>query len=312
MEGTQLDQLTLTKYSQSTYLPSWIEAFILAKKTEGASNKTLQFYREGLGKFAAYCETRVISQVDEISAIDLRFWLLDLETKGHNPGGVHAAFRCIRAFLRWYEGEAEPEGWHNPILKIQAPKLPMKLLSPVEISTVSQMVKTCNNSFSGLRDKALLLALLDSGCRANELLSIDQVDIDLITGQIIIQKGKGSKVRVVYIGKATRRAIRAYLKARNDNNHALWVTDEAERLTYSGLRQVVRRRAARLGIKTPSIHSFRCAFAINLLRAGTDVVSVSRLLGHSGLEMTRIYLKQNVDDLAEAHRRGSPVDNSGL
>jgi integrase/recombinase XerD len=309
----QLEQRTFQKFAQSDYLLSWLEAFITDRKSRGYSKGTLVFYNVKMRLFAKYCESCLITQIDQITSNDIRQFLLELENKGHNPGGVHAFFRCVRAFLRWYESEAEPENWKNPIKKVKAPKVPQEILEPVELDAVQALLSTCEPStFIGLRDKALLMALLDTGCRANELISIDDQDVDTISGAILIRCGKGHKPRSVFIGKATRKALRVYLKHRSDNNPALWVTIERERLTYGGLRQVIRRRSFLAGIKTPSIHSFRRGFAINCLRNGADLVSVSRLLGHTGLEMTKRYLSQVDDDLAEAHQRASPVDNSGL
>jgi len=89
---------------------------------------------------------------------------------------------------------------------------------------------------------------------------------------------------------------------------ALWQTGQRTRLTYSGLRQIMRKRAKRAGIAAPSLHSFRRAFAINSLRNGIDIISLQRILGHSDLSVIQRYLAQTTDDLAKAHSATSPVD----
>jgi len=99
---------------------------------------------------------------------------------------------------------------------------------------------------------------------------------------------------------------------RNNNSPSLWVTDEGERLAYSGLRQIVRRRAAKASISEPSLHSFRRAFAINMLLGGVDIYSLQTLMGHADLQVLRRYLKQTTEDIAQAHGLGSPVDNNKL
>lgn len=106
--------------------------------------------------------------------------------------------------------------------------------------------------------------------------------------------------------------MRAYLKTRNDSSPAAWVSDEKERITYGGLRAIIFRRAKQAGIKKPSLHSFRRAFAINMLRAGVDVFSLQRLMGHADLQVLRRYLAQTTEDIAQAHRLGSPVDKAHL
>lgn len=104
-------------------------------------------------------------------------------------------------------------------------------------------------------------------------MNIDIQDVDIVSGATLIERGKGAKPRTVFLGKASRNALRAYLKHRIDNHPALWVTDDGERLEYGGLRGILTRRAKLAGVNAPSLHSFRRAFAINMLRAGVDVFS---------------------------------------
>ena len=102
-----------------------------------------------------------------------------------------------------------------------------------------------------------------------------------------------------------------YMRHRQDVGPStpLWVTVRGTRLTYSGLRQIVRRRATKAGVPVPSLHSFRRAFALYALRNGADIYSLQRLMGHSDLTVLRRYLKQTEADLQEAHRKAGPVDN---
>ena len=138
--------------------------------------------------------------------------------------------------------------WKNPIRKVKAPKVPTEPLDPVPIEVVSKMVKVCKRgTFTGDRDAAILLGLLDTGARAGEFLAIDLDDINQARGDILIRQGKGYKPRTVFVGKHSKRAIRRYLNHRNDNNQALWVTHPRfgyERLGYDGLRAIITRRAS--------------------------------------------------------------------
>jgi site-specific recombinase XerD len=214
--------------------------------------------------------------------------------------------------LYWWEDEVELDGWSNPIRKVKPPKLPLAPIEPVPLDDIKAMVKSCDKSFTGLRDKAILLALLDTGARAQEFLSMQLGDINQVSGEITIRHGKGRKYRVVFIGKNARKAVRGYLKNRSDQCQALWVSITEEPLTYWGLREIVRRRSRTAKIETPSLHSFRRAFAINMLRAGIDVFSLQKLMGHADLQVLRRYLAQTTEDIAKAHRIGSPVDKGML
>jgi len=113
------------------------------------------------------------------------------------------------------------------------------------------------------------------------------------------------------VGGKARRALASYLRVRADVGDAapLFATVTGGRLTYAGLRAVVRRRASKAGISTaPTLPSFRRDFAIACLRNGVDVYSLQRLMGHADLTILRRYLAQTVEDVRKAHARSGPVD----
>jgi integrase/recombinase XerC/integrase/recombinase XerD len=290
-------------------LDTWVNAFVRDCKTRGLSDTTVAFYRQELKLFCQYCEGRGADEVQQVTADILRDWLDYLKTdRKRNEGGRHASYRAIRAFLRWWERESEPETWSNPMRKVKPPKPSKEVIPGVSLADVSALLKTCDGTFTGIRDRAVILCLLDTGARATEFLSLNIDDLDFIDGAVAIHKGKGNKSRTVFIGKKSRRAVRAWLKIREDNSPALWVTKQGERLARESLRNIFTRRAETAGIESPSAHDFRRAFALNMLRSGVDLITLSRLMGHSDIQILRVYLAQNSDDLRAAHDRGGPVD----
>jgi site-specific recombinase XerD len=305
---TKNQWLNLNK-TQDDNLLIWLEAFLNDRKAQGFSAGTMHFYNTKLIMFAKFCESKLITNITQITTSDLREYMLLLEEQGHNQGGRYGCYRTVKTFLYWWEQEVEPVGWSNPIRKVKPPKLLIEPLEPANLDDIKAMIATCDKTFNGLRDRAIMLALLDSGARAKEFLSIKLKDNNQFSGETLIQKGKGGKARTLFFGKITRRSVRAYLNSRQDNSDSLWVTLSGEDLNYFGLREIIRRRAKKANIKRPSIHSFRRAFAINMLRAGVDVFSLQKLMGHADLQVLRRYLAQTTDDIAQAHRIGSPVDN---
>ena len=202
--------------------------------------------------------------------------------------------------------------WKNPMLKVKAPKVILDPIEPISIQDVRALLNTCQRGdLIGERDRSLFLFLLDTGARAREACNTNTKDVDLNTGAVMIRYGKGGKTRMVFIGRTTRRAMRAYLRLRHDPCPALFISKDEERLTYDGLRQLLDRRAkrAQLGNK-PKLHGFRRAFALNMLRSGVDIFVLQRLMGHSDLQVLHRYLAQNDEDNQLAHMRGSPVDNN--
>jgi integrase/recombinase XerD len=242
----------------------------------------------------------------------IREYLLFLE-RTHNPGGVHAHFRTLRTFLFWWEDEVEPDDWKNPIRKVKAPRLAVEPIEGVSLEVVRQLVSVCaRGTFTGDRDAAVLYCLFDTGARASEFLNMDLEDVNQARGEILIRKGKGRKPRYVYIGRTARKALRKYLKHREDDCPALWVSAPrfvSTRLTISGLRTAVARRAREAGIKPPALHDFRRGFALAMLRNGVDVYTLARLMGHEGIDVLKRYVRLTDADAETAHRRASPVDN---
>jgi integrase/recombinase XerD len=289
-----------------------IDAFLVDRRARGLSPGTILFYEQKLAHFEAFLNDRGISTIEAINAPLVRRFLLSFSEE-HNAGGVHAVYRAVKAFLRWYELEVEPAGWRNPMPKVQPPKVPQEPLEPVEIAQVKKMLATCTSrSPLDLRDRAVMLALLDTGCRASELIALNVGDVQMRTGSVLVRHGKGGKFRTVFLGAKARRALAAYLRSR-ENTEAqdpLFATAERERLKYEGLRDIVRRRAEKAGIQpAPTLHSFRRAFALLSLRNGVDIYSLQRLMGHADLSVLRRYLAQTEDDLRQAHERTGPADN---
>mgnify|MGYP001088981061 CR=1 FL=1 len=292
------------------HLPVWVEAFLVDRKAGNKAQGTLLFYRNKLKDFLSYCDTQAISRIGQLSPQSIREYMINLEDTGHNSGGIHAAFRVIRTFLNWYENEAEPEGWKNPIHKVKAPKIELEQLEPCDITSVYAILDTCKGrDFVSLRDRAIIYLLLDTGLRANEAVMLDVADLDTIRGNILVRCGKGRKPRTVFIGKKTRKVVRAYLRERTSDNPALWLTEGGERMAYEGMRQMVRRRSERAGVAQPSLHSFRRFFALAYLRNGGDIFTLQKLMGHSDLQILRRYLNQIDEDLERGHSQFGPVDN---
>lgn len=308
METRNDNQWTNSKFFQEYFIPNVIDAFLLDRKAQNLSDGTIHFYRSKLRLLWQFCESQQATQIDQITPNLIRQFLFWLRETGHSEGGVHAGYRTLRAFLRWWGDEVEPENWKNPIDKVKAPKLDVQPLEPVDLDTVKKLINSCPNTFEGIRDKAIFYSLLDTGARANELLSMDSKDLNIVTGEILIRQGKGGKPRSVFISKKTKKSIRQYMKQRTDNNPALWVKANGERLSYWGLVDLLNLRSKAAKVNRPSLHDFRRAFALNMLRNGVDIYSIQLLMGHADLQVLRRYLKQNTDDLAQAHRKGSPVD----
>lgn len=285
-----------------------LEMFIADRKAQGLAQKSIDFYEHNLNIFIDWCAAQGATNADQLNPDVIRSFFNHWKETGHSNGGIHGVYRSVRALLRWFEQEYEPSGWRDPLRNIKPPRVDIEPLDPVSIEHVRAMVDTCNGGkFTDYRDKAVMLFMLDTGVRAGELLALNIQDIDR-EGGVLVRKSKNRRPRTVFLGKEARRALRAYLKQRDDVWPALFVADDNERLKESGLRQILVRRAKRAQVPTPSCHSFRRAFALAMRRGGTQVLEIQKLLGHTDPKQIERYLKLDAEDLRDVHNRASPAD----
>ena len=290
---------------------NFINGFLIERKSRGLSKWTLKYYSNELRYFSQYLDEVGMINLNDLTSDEIRHYLLGLGER-RNQGGVHSAYRAIKAWLNWVWDEFEVEG-RNPISRVSIPAGKNHPLPGISISDVKKMIDSCTTDMA-VRDKALLMFLVDTGARRAEVVSLNIGDVDFISGNVHIKHGKGDKSRTVYLGRKTRKALRKYIKSRKFEitpNSPLFATGDETRLTFSGLREIIRRRSVAAGIKEPGLHDFRRCFAVQMLRGGCDLVTLSRLMGHSSLVVTQRYLFLLNEDLQNGHQQAGPIDNAG-
>ncbi|MCO6450400.1 MAG: tyrosine-type recombinase/integrase [Caldilineales bacterium] len=293
--------------SQGDYLTPQeaFDAFLLDCQARNLSPETGRFYREKLGALVKWLDSEGVGHVGEITAGHVRAYLIYLRARGHNPGGQHAHASALRAWLNWLAREEEIAD--NPMRLVRMPKQERQILPAFSGEDVAAMLRACKNR----RDIALILAMLDTGLRASELLALNVGDLDMGTGAIMVRKTKNKKARMVYLGAKSGRAAQRYLRWRRNPGPAspLWINmHTGRRLGVWGLRQILRRIAKRSGVQHCHPHTFRRTFALWSLRAGMNIYALQELMGHADLTMLRRYLALAESDLEDAHRRHGPVD----
>ena len=285
-------------------LDRWLCTFLLDAQVAGRSQATIEFYEQKLRPFLVYLDSQLIAVPEQITADHVRAFLAGL-APAHTQGGVHSYWRALRAYIHFLARKGVII--QNPLLRMRAPHVDERPLDPASESAVQALLSTCDRFALGLRDRALLLTLLDTGLRAGELLALNLDDLDMAEGRVTVRRSKNGHPRTVFVGRQTNRALAAWLRQRPilPGQEALWLAYQSDgthaRLRYDGLRDMLKRRAARAGVESSSLHSFRRAFAVSMLRSGTDVISISRLMGHGSLPVLQRYLRQLPDDLCLVH-----------
>ncbi len=273
--------------------------FILSRQAIQCSAATLKNYQWVLGKFIDWLESQGVTTPQEVTARYVRQYLALWTGKSDWYLNGHA--RAIRALLRFWH----KEGYLPQPVVFDMPKIRQKRLPFLAAEQVKQVLDACN-----LRERAIVLLLVDSGLRRQEVCNLNRSDIDPQTGVIRVRQGKGRKDRMTVIGATARRALVKYWREclNQDKDSPAIQTENGQRLTSYGLQSLLRRLSEKSGVKF-SAHALRRSFATLSLKAGMDIVSLQALMGHNSVNTTRAYIQWLDDDLLEAHRKASPIDN---
>jgi site-specific recombinase XerD len=306
-----------------------IQGYKLCARTEGKSEHTITIATTALTTLNRFLESRKYStDVIDIAARELREFILYLQhvrafehhpltgpqTRGLSGHAVNTYLRSIRAFWSWLVREEIIMS--SPFSKVRIPKPPKKVIATFSDKQFTAILKTINTATpAGFRDWTMILMLLDTGLRASELTGLILDDVNLEDGLMKVH-GKGNKERVVPIGARVQKAVWKYQQRHrpqpaNPLCPTLFLTASGRSITTDRLRTIIEKYANRAGIEGVrcSPHTFRHTFAISYLRNGGDVFSLQRILGHSSLEVVRIYVNLAETDVKACHRRFSPADN---
>jgi integrase/recombinase XerD len=287
------------------YILVWVEQFLKAKKSENITKGTIAFYKARLKTFTDFLDTQEVKYISQLTPNIIRDFLLLLEDRGHNAGGIHGYFRVIKTFLRWYWEEEEPNS-PNPILRVKPPKVPVEPIQGISREDFESLLEECKSGLVGERDAAILKVLYDTGVRANELCNIKLENLNMVDNSILIEQGKGRKPRYVFFGKATKKQLRKYLSLRGVEGTYLFILRSGEKIDYDSLRGIVRRLALKANLSVIGLHDFRRAFCLNLLQKGVPEITIARLMGHTTTQLIGRYARQTTGDLGNSYR--SPLD----
>ena len=191
--------------------------------------------------------------------------------------------------------------------KVELPKVSRRDIELLEYDELIRLLEAPEgNSLRALRDRAILETLFSTGLRVSELCKLDRY-INLERGEMSV-RGKGDKVRVVFISDRAKKAINQYLKVREDTEEALFVSLTRQgkvigQITPRSVQRLVDRMARKAGIIKSSVtpHTLRHSFATDLLINGADLRSVQELLGHANISTTQIYTHLTNKNLREIH-----------
>jgi integrase len=272
-----------------------ITVFLAAKRVEGCSNKTVQYYDSTIRNVL----NAIGKDVKQITTDDLRCYL-DAYQQEHKISKVTIdnIRRILSTFFAWLEDESYII--KSPVRRIHK----VKTCKTVKETYSDEALEIMRDNVDHIRDLAIIDMLASTGMRVGELITLDRDDIDFVNRECVVL-GKGNKQRKVYFDARTKIHLQNYLASRKDDNPALFVTLQApyNRLLISGVEIRLRKLGRRLGISKVHPHKFRRTLATMAIDKGMPIEQVQQLLGHQSVDTTLQYAMVNQNNVKISHRR---------
>jgi integrase/recombinase XerD len=276
------------------------------------SLQTLNSYEFDFAKYRSFIILAGLRSASEITEEHISKFLATLHRRGLTPRSIARSLSAIRGFHRYLLSEEEVKG--DPTQIIDAPKQDKNLPDVLSIVEVDEILKQPDTSdILGIRDRAMLETLYATGIRVSELVNLKQSNLMVDDGMILVY-GKGSKERLVPIGRSARRWIEEYQKQSRihlakpgKSLDYLFLNIRGTKLTRDMIRKLVEKYSQTAGIgKKVHPHTFRHSFATHLLEGGADLRVVQEMLGHADISTTQIYTHIDREYLKEVHRTFHP------
>jgi site-specific recombinase XerD len=273
----------------------YLQMFLIRKKTEGKSDRTLEQYNLHLSKMLQSLNM----QIDRITENDL-FCYLARYKKNNNVSNVY--LDNIRLVFSSFFGWLNAKGYipKDPTAGLEPIKTEKRIKQPFSDEELEKLRRACDYE----RDLALIEFLYSTGIRVSELVALNKKDIDFYNKSVIVY-GKGEKERETYLNATSCLHLKSYLLSRNDENEALFVSARkpSERLTVAGVEKILSRLGKEAGVTKVHPHRFRRTLATNMLKKGMALEEVKELLGHTKLDTTMIYCTVSRENVKHTHQR---------
>ena len=310
-------------------LSALVDFYISCCRTEGKTRATLRWYKQKLEYFGRFLVERGLArEVSEIGKREIRAFVHHLQTevradennpykptreKDLSPYTVQGYVRALRAFFSWAVREGFLE--ESPIKGIKVPKVPKLVMPSFTEHEVRRLLDpTLYSGQFAVRNYTIVILLLDTGIRVSELTGLRMKDLHLEEGWFKV-KGKGNRERNVPMGHSCQTAMWRYVTKHRPKPAApgidnVFLNRSGRPLSADWIYKIISNVCRRAGIQGKRLgpHTCRHTFAKSFLMNGGDLLSLQRILGHSSLEVVRMYVDLDVKDLIEQQRRFSPVD----
>lgn len=283
------------KEKQDNDEENFVELFLSAKRIEGCSEKTLNYYESTIRAMLYDLQ----KEVKHVVTDDIRRYLTEYqERKKSSKVTIDNIRRILSSFFSWLEDEDYI--LKSPVRRIHRIKTGVNIKETYSDEALELMRDKCTE----LRDLAMIDMFASTGMRVGEMVLLNINDIDFNERECVVF-GKGSKERVVYFDARTKIHLLNYLQSRNDNNPALFVSLKAphRRLKIGGVEKRLRELGKSLGLNKVHPHKFRRTLATMAIDKGMPIEQLQQLLGHRKIDTTLQYAMVKQSNVKMAHRK---------
>ena len=277
----------------------------------GLSKNTLISYERDLVKFSDYMKKKGIASFGEVKKSNVTDFMLSEKDKGLSANSIARGLAAMKTFFRFLAREGFLKMDVTSV--IETPKLWKHLPDALSMDEVDDLLSKPNlKDWIGVRDKACLELMYATGMRVSEVVNLNLSDVNLGLG-VVKCLGKGSKERIVPLGKTANTAIKRYLEnvrptlVKSDSERGLFLTRLGHNMTRQMFWKIIKSYTKKARIrKNITPHTLRHSFATHLLERGADLRSVQEMLGHANISTTQIYTHINKERLKMIHRQFHP------
>jgi integrase/recombinase XerC len=286
----------------------WIERFLSHLMHERRmSVHTLAAYRHDLQRLLAFCEHRALPTWNALENRQVRAFAAAEHAGGIAPRSIQRRLSAVRSFYEYLIREGAAPA-HNPAHDVRAPKSKKRLPTTLDADQMGRLLDIRPDDFLGARDKAMMELFYSSGLRLSELVGLDIQSVDLKDRTVRVL-GKGSKTRIVPVGRYAVDALKQWLLLRGTAAPPgpLFVGRGGRALTVRAVQLRVDLWARRQGLSMHvHPHMFRHSFATHLLESSKDLRGVQELLGHADISTTQVYTHLDFQHLASVYEASHP------
>lgn len=291
-----------------------VESFLLRCRAQNLSPLTLGWYRGILGALCAFLQAQGIEEIRAVTPTHIRAHLSQLRDTGHKSGTVFRTYGALRCFFSFLSRERLIPA--SPMSLVEKPRKERTFIQALNLDQIRLLLAQPDKSkFAGLRAWTMMVLILDTGLRVSEVLKLRRDQVSFQSNALRVM-GKGGKEREVPFGTNAKQALWQYSVRVGEvsGQDFFFVDQHGRRLDARWLQIQLRDYGRSAGIQGVRVspHTLRHSFATQYILNGGDAFSLQKLLGHSCLDMVRVYVDLANHDVALQHRKYSPIDKIGL